>query len=898
MGKVWNRVILLILLCSYQPINAQVLFPKEGQDSIAKEKSVQYIHQKSFKKRLINNALEALSGQTAGLNITTNGTNRLAMLNSVRLRGTTSIMGGNDPLVIIDGIASDISTLSCIYPADIECFTILKNASETAMYGSRGASGVIEVTTQKGRSKDFEISYDGNYGFESMYKHLQMLNASEYVATGDALGLEYNNGGHNTDFHQVITRTGLIHRHHLAFSGGSSNSRYRASFGYMDHNTIVKVNDYSNLIVKLDATQKAFNEKLTGNFGIYASSSKMHDIFDSQILFYSAAAQNPTYPAGTDKNGNWIKNSAASHINPPGILLDEKNDTKDMTFNTHLGVTYSINDHLKVSSLGAYSFRSTEKAQFCPTWVWAQGNVYRGEFKEEDYFANIALSYNQAFDHSKLDLKISGEYLNQTKTGFWLQAKGITTNNLSYDNIGATSVRLFGRSGSSYESPSLSSLMGSLSYHWLDRYTLTASLRSDGSSMVGKSHTFGFFPAVSAQWDVKRERWLQDIPVLSMMKFRLGYGESGNLGGIKSYTTLNTVKENGMVSVNGAPTVTMGSIKNTNPDLKWETKKTFNVGLDWGIFENRFLMTAEYYYSKTTDMLYAYDVPVPMFAFDKLIANIGSMSNQGFELGVSVMPISRKDMDLNINLNLSYQKNKLLSLSGEYNGMTMTAAPVTPIGSLYGAGQNGGNNYVLYQIVGQPLGVFYLPHCKGLVPNGNGGYRYDIEDLDDNGQVDLSDGGDRYIAGQATPKVTLGSNISYRYKHLDIAVQVNGAFGHKIFNGTGLAYNNMSIFPDYNVLKGAPQKNISDQNVSDYWLEKGDYIHIDHLTMGYNVPLKSEVVKSLRLSASINHLVTITSYSGLTPIINSFVVNNTLGIDDKRTYPLYRTFSVGVSVQF
>ena len=297
-------------------------------------------------------------------------------------------------------------------------------------------------------------------------------------------------------------------------------------------------------------------------------------------------------------------------------------------------------------------------------------------------------------------------------------------------------------------------------------------------------------------------------------------------------------------------------------------------------------------------MLYEYDVPVPTFAFDKLMANIGSMSNQGVELGISVVPIQRKDMEMNINFNMSYQKNKLLSLSGEYNGMHMTASDITPIGSLYGAGQNGGDNNVVYQIVGQPLGVFYLPHCKGLKENELGGYSYDIEDLNDDGEIDFSDGGDRYIAGQATPKVTIGSNISFRYKSFDIAMQINGAFGHKIFNGTGLAYTNMSIFPDYNVLKGAPEKNIIDQNVSDYWLEKGDYVNIEHITIGYNIPMKSKAMKSLRLSAGISNLATITGYSGLTPMINSYVVSNTLGIDDKRTYPLYRTYSLGLSIQF
>ena len=255
-------------------------------------------------------------------------------------------------------------------------------------------------------------------------------------------------------------------------------------------------------------------------------------------------------------------------------------------------------------------------------------------------------------------------------------------------------------------------------------------------------------------------------------------------------------------------------------------------------------------------------------------------------------------MELNINMNLSFQTNKLISLSGNYKGMNMSAANITAIGALDGAGQNGGDNNVVYQIVGQSLGVFYVPHCKGLVKNENGSYRYDIEDLAHNGEIDLSDGGDRYIAGQATPKVTLGSNISFRYTDLYVALQINGAFGHKIFNGTGLAYDNLSCFPDYNVLKSAPKKNIMDQRVSDYWLEKGDYINFEHLTIGYNVPLKSNLIRSLRVSCNVSNLGTITGYSGQTPMINSYVVNSTMGIDDKRNYPLYRTYSLGLSIQF
>ena len=892
-----TTLLLLLLFCS-SLAHAQKQVPTERKDTIANESNIIKIVGNHSNKGAANNALDVLSGQAAGVNVTSNGLDRMAMLNSVRVRGTTSIIGGNDPLVLIDGVTSDVLTLSTIYPADIESFRILKNAAETAMYGSRGASGVIEVKTKKGTGRGFQISYEGNVGFEQMYKHLEMLNAAEYVATAKALGIYCNNGGFNTDNYKVITRTGLVNNHYLAFSGGTPQSNYRASFGVMDHNTIIKKMDYNVFVAKVDVTQKAFNDRLTGEFGVFGSSFKNHDIFDTQMLFYSAACQNPTFPAGTDEHGNWLKNESATHVNPPGIVLDEKNDSKDLNFDAHIKLSYDFNPNWRISTFASYLYGSTENGMFCPTWVWAQGNVYRGEFKKEEWLGNVALSFNKQIGIHRISAEASSEYRKLTKTAFWMYAKGIPTNDFGYNNLGATAVRPYGGTESTYEDQSLASVMGSVTYSLLDRYLLSVNARGDGSSMVGDDNTWGFFPSVSFTWDMKKENFLANVKPLSMLKLRTGLGQAGNLGGISAYTTMNTVRQTGIVPVKSSPTVTLGMVRNNNPDLRWETKTTFNIGADFGFFANRIMLTAEYYYSKTSDMLYAYEVPVPPFAYNTLLANIGSMSNRGLELGLSVQPISKKDMELNINMNLSFQSNKLISLSGDYKGMSMTAANVTAIGSLDGAGQNGGDNNVVYQIVGQPLGVFYLPHCKGLVKNENGSYFYDIEDLDHNGKVDLSDGGDRYIAGQATPKVTLGSNISFRYKDIYVALQMNGAFGHKIFNGTGLAYTSMACFPDYNVLKDAPKKNIVDQRVSDYWLEKGDYLNFEHLTLGYNVPLKSKFVRSLRVSCNISNLGTLTGYRGMTPMINSYVVNSTMGIDDKRNYPLYRTYSLGLSVQF
>ena len=859
--------------------------------------SMAKVGEKQMNKGLVNSAINALSGQAVGVNVVTNGQDRMAMLTSVRVRGTTSLTGGNDPLVLIDGVSSDLSTLSTIYPADIESFTILKNASETSKYGSRGASGVIEVKTKRGNGSKFQIYYDGTAGFDVVYKRLRMLNATEYVSAAKALGLDYVDKGYDTNFQKEIVRTGFVNSHHVAFIGGSEKSNYRASLGYVRGQTVIKNKDYNNFVAKLDISQLAFDERLKIDFGAFGSSQQDEKIFDIQALSYSIAAMNPTLPFHKTGNG-WQRNGNASQIGPTEPLLFERNDEKNLTFNSHLQLSLQLTHNLQLAALGSYSYTSTENGRFAPTWVWAQGLAYRGERKTEDMLGNISLDWKYRWGINNLSATILAEYQKKKIAAFWTQVKGLTNNYFGYDNLGAASDRPYGGTGSSYADPSLASFMGTLAYTLLDRYTLNLTTRADGSSMVGKDHTWGIFPSISATWDMKKESFLRNNKSISLLNLRTGYGRSGNLGGISSYLTLRQYIPVGLISYNGTPTVTMGTLRNSNPDLRWETRSTFNIGTDLGLFNNRLLLTAEYYYSKTTDMLYEYDVPVPTFAFDKLLANIGSMSNSGFELGIGVVPISKKDMELNVNVNMAWQKNKLLSLNGKLNGRDMTASDITPIGGMNGAGFHGGYNDIIYQIVGQPLGVFYLPHCKGIVDNGHGHNKYDIADLNNDNVIDLSDHGDRYIAGQATPKMTLGSNISFRYKTFDISLQMNGAFGHKIFNGTTLSFLNMSNFPDYNVLAEAPARNIVDQNVTDYWLEKGDYLNFDYLTIGWNTPIKNKYISSLRVSFSINNLATITSYSGLTPIINSYVVDNTLGIDDKRTYPPYRTYSIGVSIKF
>lgn len=861
--------------------------------------AVDKVSEKRMNKGFVTTPLEALSGQSAGVSISS-GENRAAMLSSVRVRGTTSLTGGNDPLVIIDGVSADLSALNTIYPADIESFTILKDASETAQYGSRGASGVIEVATKKGKSESFRVSYTGNYGVQSVYKNLEMLSADEFRAVARQLNMDILDLGNQTNFPEEITRLGVMQNHHIAFGGGTNTTNYRASIGMMDRKEVVQNNAYQNFTAKVNLSQKAFQDRFQLDMGLFGSLQKNNYLTDEQKTFYSAATFNPTFPNHRNpETGSWDQITNASQITNPLAWLEVQDDESNALFNTHMKLSLLLNRHLTFSVFGSYSYNVIENSQYLPTSVWAHGQAYKGENKTEDLLGNMMLSYTNTWGKHKLDVLGLAEVQKKILTGFYTTVTNFTTDQYGYNNLQAGAVRLWEGTGSFYESPRLASFLARFNYVYDGKYVLTANARADASSKVGENNRWGFFPSTSLAWVLSEEGFLKDVSFLNNLKLRAGYGVSGNLGAIDSYNSLQLMKPNGVVSVNGAPTVTMGVIRNANPDLKWEVKRTFNVGLDAGFFQNRLILAADYYHAKTSDMLYLYDVSVPPFAYNKLLANLGSMENSGVELGLGITPLQKKDMELNINVNVAFQKNKLLSLSGMYNGQYMSAPQYTPIASLNGAGFHGGNNHIVYQIVGESLGVFYLPHCTGLVEQADGSYRYEVADLNGSG-VNLEDGEDRYVAGQATPKAMLGSNFSFRYRNFDISLQINGAFGHKIYNGTALSYMNMGSFPDYNVMKGAPEQRIKDQTATDYWLENGDYVNFDYLTVGWNVPLGKlkKYIRYLRLSASVNNLATITAYSGLTPMINSSIVNSTLGVDDKRNYPVARSYSIGLNFQF
>ena len=806
------------------------------------------------------------------------------MISAVRVRGTTSLNGGNDPLVIIDGVTADLAVLSTIYPADIESFTILKDASETAQYGSRGAAGVIEVATKRGKEQQFHISYDGNIGFESVFKRVEMLNADEFRKAAQHFGFDIIDKGYNTDFNKAIECTGFVQNHHIAFGGGTEKANYRASVGFQRHKTVIKAQDYRNIIAKLDITQMAFDDHLTVDLGMVGSVQKRDYLPFPQRLFYSAATFNPTFPDFPEADGKYGQVTEALWISNPLSLLEMKEDEDGGHFNIHMKAKVNITKELTLRAFGSYSYKTDDDSHHYPTTVWSKGLAYRAHEKSEELRGNLSLTYAIEKKNIELSVMALAEAEMERKTGFYVTVTNFSTDAFGYNKLSAGATRPWDGTDSYYREAHMESFLGRAQVTLWGRYTLTANARGDASSKFGKNHRWGFFPSISGAWVISKERWMKPLKWISNAKLRIGYGLAGSQGGIDSYNSMQLLTPNGVVPYAGSITTTLGIIRNANPDLKWEVKKTFNVGLDLSMWEKRIALSIDYYKSKTTDMLYVYTVPVPPFPYDKFLANLGSMQNSGLEIGFGITPLRTKDVELTINMNWTFERNKLLALDGDYNGQHLTAPQSKGISALWGAGFHGSST-VVKQIVGEPLGVFKLPHCKGILKDSEGLKYYDVTD-------------DSYICGQATPKAVMGSNIALRYRHWDITTQINGAFGHKIYNGTALSYMNVLSMPNYNIMKGAPEEAIMDQTISDYWLENGDYVNFDYVTIGWTIPIKMKHIQGLRLSVSVNNLATITGYSGVTPMINSSIINSTLGIDDKNVMPAYRSYTFGLSLKF
>ena len=488
--------------------------------------AVQKVGREEMNAGVVVNPLSAIKGKVAGVNIQKTGGDPTAAP-AIRVRGTTSLTGGNDPLVIIDGVFGDLNMLNAISPADIENFTVLKDASETAQYGSRGASGVIVVTTIKGKNGVKSLSYDGSFGIETVYKNLEMLDANQYRAAAQNLGIDILDKGYNTNFIKEMQQTGYTQNHRLSFSNGNDDSNYRASIGVIDQKGIIKNNTMRNYTAKIDAMQNMFHNKLKLEFGMFGSLKENRYVNDYQKTFYSAASYNPTFPNFKNpETGMWDENANANEVQNPLGRLDIDDRETNAFINTNARITWSINNDLKLSAFGSYTYNVKENKKYIPSSIKAglsnRGEAYRGDNKSQSMLANLMLTYKKSFGKHYINALGLAEVQRVTNTGFGSTVHGFSTDEFLYNKLQAAAVLKSGANTSYYNNPSLASFMARVNYSYADKYIVTVNARTDGSSKVGENNKWAFFPSASLAWVLKEEAFLKDVDMISNLKLRVG----------------------------------------------------------------------------------------------------------------------------------------------------------------------------------------------------------------------------------------------------------------------------------------------------------------------------------------------------------------------------------------
>lgn len=863
--------------------------------------SVERVTAENMNTGYVSNPVDAIRGKVPGLVITQNGGN-VTDTPTIRIRGTSSLSGGNTPLVIIDGIFGDVGMLYSLSPEDIQEITVLKDASETAQYGSRGAAGVIVVTTTKGKEGVAQVEYRGQFGVSTAYKTLQMLSPDEYRDLNNSkFGGAGLDKGDNTVWMDWIQRKAAIqNNHNISLTQGNDKGSMRASIGVQQRQGVIRNTDSNNYVARLAAQQKALNNKLLLELNLMGSYRTEN--FVSTGIFAGATTYNPTFPHERNaETGWWDYDPNAETVTHPGDYLDYTRLDVVARAVASGRATYTIIDGLTLSAFGSFNYNNKLARCYYPYDV-KDYRVGRGEADvmttlNQSLLGSVQLNYTKEIGKSSINALALVEAQKYDYFYSSAAATGFDTNYFLYNNMEAGSTVKYGNVTSNANENRILSYMARLNYMFDNRYVVTVNARADGSSKLGANHKWGFFPSASAAWLISNENFMKGQNTVSNLKLRVGYGVTGNQDAISAYNSLKLMSPNGTTSYNGTSVVTYALSSNPNADLQWETKYTFDAGIDFGFWRNRFSGTLDVYTSTTKNLLYTYTVPVPPFAYSTLLANMGTMKNNGVELSLRGAIVENKDFGFTLSGNVAYQKNELVALQGTYNGQELTTAKYIALAS---ASCNGltSNTNVVYMTEGYPVNIFRLPVHDGFNEDATGKKTYKVKDVNGDGNITLDDEGDREYLGQATPKVVASMNAQFRFKNWDLSAQFNGAFGHKIYNFSGLRLSSLGAFPTYNVLKTAPELGVYNAQHTSYWLEKGDYVNIEYITLGYNLPAKKLGLKnlqSLRVAASCNNVATITGYTGLTPMINSSEIGG--GIDNN-IYPVMRTWTLQLSLRF
>jgi TonB-linked SusC/RagA family outer membrane protein len=853
----------------------------------------------------VTNPLQQIVGKAAGVEITQVGSEP-GVAPTIRIRGITSLEGGNDPLVVVDGIQGDMSLLNQVPPSEIASIDVLKDASATAIYGSRGAPGVVIVTTKKSAAGKTTVEYTENTSLDVISRPLKELTAAEWNQEATALGTDPSAfRGSNTDWFDLITRDGVTQNHTLAFGGGANEFNYRASVTAIDQTGVVINTSYRKYIARIIATQKALDDKLTltmnVNNGINDATYEPNGIGNadySSDLISQAYVTKPVDPVYNTDGTYYTDPDVFGFINPYAVSQTVKNNVNDDYLFGSLRADLDIYKGLTASWFGSWRKDDNNDGYYLPpesqveTAVENNGIANISNNITDERLMDIDLSYKHDWGKSHFDALALYEWQGTTYNGNFTQMRDFPDELTGYNALQLGNIADFqpGDITSYKNARALVSYLGRANYSWDNKYLLTASFRRDGSTVFGVNNKWGNFPSAALAWRIDQEDFMKSQQTVSELKLRVGYGITGNQQGISPNNSIALVglsSSNPVVSFGGADIPNYAATQNANPNLKWETIKQGNAGLDFGFFNDKLTGTVDVYTANTDNLLFNYTVPIEgPFLFNSILANLGSLQRQGAELSLSYTVIKSKDVTLTLAGNGSLMRNKVLSLGGDIDGYDIPTNYV----SLGG----GGNAYL---VVGKPIGTYLILHHTGV--DANGGETVYGETGDNTASVDVTpQSKDRFDEGQVLPTYAYAFTPSFTYKNFDASMVWTGQGGNKIYDGLEENLSLLENIGKSNLLQSAIPLGIHSTSFSsDEWLQSGAFLRFENLSFGYKFNVTGwKYISALRVSLIGQNLAIITKYKGLDPEID--VSGDNGSGSDYGTYPRTRTYSAGLDVIF
>jgi TonB-dependent starch-binding outer membrane protein SusC len=895
--------------------------------------SVGSVGMQSIEKTPVFGTGQLLQGRVSGVQVTQTNSQPGSSF-TVRIRGTNSLTQSSDPLYVVDGYAgADITTLT---PNDIASMEVLKDASATAIYGSRGANGVVMITTRRGSAGKKAITFDAYTGVQKVANKLDMMDAKQYaafaneVATKSGTAKPYTDAqvdsmGKGTDWQDELFRSARISNYNLGFSGGTTDSRYFLSLNYFSQDGIIIGSDYKrgtlrfNLDNKISdkikvglSSQISYESQLQANVNTTGGSSG-GTLLDA-LLF------NPAIPVYDNNGAYTYENGPTNYAIPAGNPVAAANLNSDKNKNVRIFANifgeYEVVKGLKLRTSFGGEYRNFRNDVFRPSTSYL-GTLANGGS------AQIVTNNNYNWLNENTityDKNLGGGHVINAVAGFTYQefknasvtstVTGLSTNNLNTDNLSIGTAT----DGSNTNRNSLASLLGRLNYRLLDRYLFTVTFRADGSSRFGENNKWGYFPSGAIAWRVKEEDFLKTVEAISDLKLRVSYGATGNQD-IASYLSQKQYTSNAYV-LNGARVTGFSPGNLPNPDLKWEATTALDAGFDLGILGNRVQITADYYKKKTTNLLY--DVSLPTTSgFTTMLQNIGSVQNQGIELAISTVNIDKTNLRWNTSFNISANRNKILDIG---------AAPYQYTGKVSSNLFPGTGRFSSILRVGQPIGEFYGYVFDGIWQTQDqitkSGTKQTVKPGDpiykDGDDHTLDATNDRTVIGHALPKFTYGFTSNLTVGRFNLFVLIQGVQGVDILNENkiemenGVPYANKFAYVADQSWRGEGTSNTLPSVISTLrrsvgptsdLIEDGSYLRFKTLTLSYDLPLSklTHVFKTSSIYVTGQNLITITDYSGYDPEVNSYgnsAGNYTSLNVDYNPYPNIKTYTLGLKLGF